>query len=77
MKLKDVPYSPAYVVFHDAYMNGAMDVWPSTSLIDAQVIAQRKQKRLEDEGVEECGGYAAYTQLPRKRVWQYHTQPAK
>lgn len=75
MKLKDVPHSPAYVVFHDAYMNGAMDIWPVATLVEAQAIADRKQKHLEDEGADECGGYTAYTQLPRKRVWRYH--PAK
>ena len=32
MLLRDVPKHPAYVVFHDAYDNGAMDVWPAESL---------------------------------------------
>jgi hypothetical protein len=75
MKIKDVPLAPAYLVFHDAYDNGAMDVWPAESLELAQKTAAFNQDRLESLGQDECGGWKAYEKLPRIRVWKFH--PAK
>jgi hypothetical protein len=74
MKLKDVPLSPAYLVFHDAYDNGAMEVWPADSFELAQKTAASNQDRLENLGQDECGGWKAYEKLPRVRVWKYHPE---
>ena len=74
MQIKDAPLSPAYVVFHDAYMNGAMDVWPCTSLAIAQAIAKQRQTAMEQMGQDECGIYRAYEKLPRVRVWKFHSE---
>lgn len=73
MRLKDVPPAPAYLVFHDAYDNGAMDVWPVPSFGEAQFVAQTKNARLEEAGGEECGGWKAYEKLPRVKVFASHT----
>ena len=75
MKLVDVPISPAYLVFHDAFMNGAMDVYPSESLELAEKTASFNNERMEALGHDEAGIWRAYIKLPRKRVWKYH--PAK
>jgi hypothetical protein len=73
MLLRDVPKHPAYVVFHDAYDNGAMDVWPAADLVGAQRIATVQQQNLEDIGQDECGFYRAYTKLPRKKVYKFYS----
>jgi hypothetical protein len=75
MRLKDVPASPAYLVFHDAYMNGAMDVYPAESLDLAERTAKFNNERMESLGHDEAGVWRSYTKLPRVRVWKYH--PAK
>lgn len=72
MRLKDVPPANAYVVFHDAYMNGAMDVWPCNSIELATRIANANQNKLDESGQDECGVWRAYEKLPRVRVWKYH-----
>ena len=71
MKLKDVPLHPAYVVFHDCFANGAMDVWPATSLLAAQEIAERRQNNCDAQGYESVI-WTAYAKLPRKKVYKYH-----
>jgi len=73
MRIKDVPLSPAYVVFHDAYDNGAMDVWPAKSIAEASERANLANSKLESMGQDECGGWEAYTKLPRVKVFKYHT----
>lgn len=55
---------PAYLVFHDAFDGGAMDVWPYLSLATAQAEAEARQNRLEQSGDEEAGHWTAYEQLP-------------
>lgn len=55
MRLKDVPSSPAYLVFHDAYDNGAMDVYPMASLEEAQTEARTRQQQLQEMSAEEGG----------------------
>lgn len=72
MKLKDIPASPAYLVFHDAYMNGAMDVYLLPSLKEAEERAKVANENLESMGEDECGMWRAYLTLPRKRVWKLH-----
>lgn len=71
MKLRDVPASPAYLVSHDPYMNGAMDVWPWESLASAQAEATTRNERAESMGYDPT--WRAYAKLPRVRVWKYHT----
>lgn len=50
MRIKDMPASPAYLVFHDAYDGGAMDVypvadaWPESALAVAKTGATKKQE---------------------------------
>lgn len=68
MKLADVPKYPAYLVFHDAFDGGAMDVYPSESIEQAEKIARERQEKLEQTGSDECGGWKAYEKLPRVRV---------
>lgn len=75
MKLKDVPVAPAYLVFHDAFDNGAMEVWPYQSIELAQAEASNQNERIEGSGESDCGGYKAHTKLPRVRVWKYHPAP--
>jgi hypothetical protein len=74
MLLRDVPKHPAYVVFHDAYDNGAMDVWPAESLLSATVTATARQESLEAMSQDECGIWRAYEKLPHKRVFKFHTR---
>ena len=71
MRLKDVPVFPAYLVFHDAFDNGAMDVHPYASLESAQAAAKSKNESLESQGCDEAGFYRAYATLPRKRVFKF------
>lgn len=70
MRLKDVPVHPAYVVFHDQFDNGAMEIWPATSLLAAQEVAQRKQDNCDAQGHDAY--WTAYARLPRKKVYKYH-----
>lgn len=72
MKLKDVPPSPAYLVFHDAYDNGAMDVYARTDLKKAEESAKKKNEQYEQLGHDDCGFWRAYTKLPRKKVYKYY-----
>jgi hypothetical protein len=72
VKLKNVPPAPAYLVFHDAFDNGAMEVWPAESFDLAQHTAELNQVRLEELGQDECGHWNAYEKLPRIRIWKYH-----
>jgi hypothetical protein len=74
MRLKDVPESPAYVVFHDAYMKGAMDVWAASSLELAERVVKANQNVLEKSGADDSGGWKAYEKLPRVKVWKFHGQ---
>jgi hypothetical protein len=71
MKLKDIPFSPAYVVCHDEYDRGAMEVWPCESIESAKTIAQEKQTKLDNMGLDGCH-YRAYIKLPRVKVYKYH-----
>ena len=72
MKLKDVPHAPAYVVFHDAFDNGAMDVYSAESFEQAKQVAEARQKNLDESGNDEAGVWQAYEKLPRKKVWSFH-----
>lgn len=71
MRLKDVPQHPAYVVFHDGFDNGAMEVWPAQSSAEAIERAQVANLKLDAMG-EDCGFWRAYDKLPRKKVWKFH-----
>ena len=72
MRLADVPPAAAYLVFHDAFMNGAMDVYPAQSIAEAEDEAQRRNRRLEEQGVYDAGVWKAYEKLPCRKVWKYH-----
>jgi hypothetical protein len=71
MRLQDVPKHPAYVVSHDEYDRGAMDVWPCVSIERATEIAKQKQDHLDNNGLEGAH-YRAYEKLPRVKVWKFH-----
>lgn len=74
IRLKDVPPSPAYLVFHDGFDNGAMEVWQFSSFEQAQTLASERNALLESRGEDEGGMYKAYAKLPRVRVWKYHSE---
>jgi hypothetical protein len=74
MRLKDIPTSPAYLVFHDGFDNGAMEVWPVLSLGEAQTKAKLNQDKLEQSGNDDGGSWRAYEKLPRVRVWKFHSE---
>jgi hypothetical protein len=76
MKLKDVPVHPAYVVFHDHFDNGAMEIWPATSFLSAQEIATRKQDNCDAQGYDNAD-WRAYAKLPRRKVYKYHNDIAR
>jgi hypothetical protein len=76
MRIKDVPKAAAYVVFHDGFDNGAMDVWPASSLAEAQERVTVANLELDSMG-EDGGSYRAYTKLPRIKVYKYYPNPAK
>lgn len=72
-RLKDIPSSPAYLVFHDSYDNGAMDIYPASSLELATKTAELNNEKLGENGVDECGIWRAYTKLPRVRVGKLYS----
>lgn len=72
MKIKDVPQHPAYLVFHDAFDKGAMEVWGIDDLATAQQIAKIRNTHLEQGGNDDCGVWKAYNKLPHVRVYAYH-----
>lgn len=74
MRIKDVPVSPAYLVFHDAFSNGAMDIYPFDSFTQAGMEATRRNEAIEQSGADDCGGWKAYEKLPRVRVYRYHAR---
>lgn len=71
MRIKDVPIHPAYLVHHDHFMNGAMDVYPRQDLAAAQAEAKSKNDYMDSIGVH-GGQWRAYEKLPRVKIWQYH-----
>jgi hypothetical protein len=75
LRLKDVPQYPAYLVCHDGYDNGAMEIWPVFSLEYAQKRAAELQTNADNLSIDSCM-FRAYAKLPRKRVWRLH-QPAQ
>ena len=83
MVLRDVPKHPAYVVFHDAYNNGAMDVWPASTLGEAQERVLVANSELDawllscKLGQDECGFWRAYEKLPRKKVYKFYAPKPK
>lgn len=73
MKLKDVPKAPAYLVNHDVYDDGAMEIWPCQSIEQATNIATFNQDQADSMGYENVN-WRAYTKLPRIRVWKFHPE---
>ena len=71
MRLKDVPKYPAYVVSHDCFDRGAMEIWPSNSINQARNIANYNQKIADDYGYDDVN-WRAYEKLPRCRVYKFH-----
>lgn len=74
LRLKDVPKFPAYLVFHDAFDNGAMEVYPYNSFAAADRDAKARNTVMEESGAEEGGMWRAYAKLPRVRVWKLHKE---
>lgn len=72
MRLKDVPTHPAYLVFHDGF-DGSMEIWPCATIEWAKQIANLRQTELDNNGLDGAGIWRAYTKLPRKRVFKFHT----
>jgi hypothetical protein len=72
MRVVDVPPSPAYLVFHDAFDRGAMDVWPELSIELAERKADFLQEALDQSGNDGAGFWRAYTKLPRRRIYKYY-----
>lgn len=74
MRIKDVPISPAYLVWHDAFDNGAMDVYPQGSFETAQKTAEERNERNAQTGNDDAGIWRAYTKLPRVKVYKFHPE---
>ena len=74
MRVKDVPASPAYLVWHDAFDKGAMDVYLRDDFAAAEKEAQSKNEYNDEMGYDEAGFWRAYTKLPRVRVYKVHTK---
>lgn len=72
MRIQDVPNHPAYLVFHDAFDKGAMDVWGMDNFAAAEEIAVKRNAYLDETGDDEGGIWKAYNKLPRVRVYAYH-----
>lgn len=75
MKLADVPPAPAYLVCHDHYGHGAMDVWAAETIAEAQDEANKRNQALDDQGVDGCH-WAAYEKLPRLKIFKFHPSRA-
>jgi hypothetical protein len=75
IRLADVPAAPAYLVFHDAFDGGAMDVYLKQDFAAAEIQATNNNQRLDAEGVDNCGFWKAYSKLPRKRIYALHCFP--
>lgn len=71
-RVQDIPQRKAYLVFHDAYDDGAMDVLGLDDIEQARKLATHRNTQLEDEGLEEGGGWAAYEKLPDLKIWSYN-----
>ena len=52
MKLKDVPQSPAYLVCHDHFDKGAMEVWMVSDIERAETLANNYNRQIDD--TERC-----------------------
>ena len=62
----------AYLVWHDAFDNGAMDVYPQADLKTAQEKADTRNRHLEESGNDDMGFWKAYSKLPRVRIYKIH-----
>ena len=71
MRLKDVPVSPAYLVAHDCFDNGAMEVWPCDSWETARDAAFKRQEHADNMG-EDAVIWRAYIKLPRRKVFKFY-----
>ncbi len=71
MKVEEVPKSPAYLVSHDLWMDGAMDVWGVKDLQFATVEAERRNRVVDDLGGEGDTRWRAYEELPDLEVWAF------
>lgn len=74
MRIKDVPISPAYLVWHDAFDNGAMDVYPKSSFEFALKLAEERNEQNARQGYDDAGFWRAYTKLPRVKVYRFHPE---
>jgi hypothetical protein len=69
MRYNEVPAAAAYLVFHDAFDNGAMDVYLRPSLEEAEKTAATRNDNLAKGGNDDCGIWKAYVKLPRRKVF--------
>lgn len=74
MRIKDVPLAPAYLVYHDAFDNGAMEIWPCKSIQVAENRARYNNDTAEQQGYDESATWKAYEKLPRVRVYKFHPE---
>ena len=74
VRLKDISQAPAYLVFHDAFDHGAMDVYAASNLDSAKAEAEIRQQYLEQTGNDEGGYWRAYEKLPRVKVYAFRGQ---
>lgn len=59
----------AFLVFHDDWDRGAMEVTPYSSIELANAEALRRQEHFDSHGLD--GGYwKAYEKLPRVRIYK-------
>ena len=62
-----------FLVFHDLFDNGAMDVYPCSTLELAVDMASRRQQALEERGEDDGGFWAAYPSLPPNvQIYRVH-----
>lgn len=71
MRVQDVPQHPAYLVFHDAFDKGAMEIWGMDDFVAAEKIAKARNENLDHSGNDDVGRWKAYAKLPRVRVYAY------
>lgn len=70
-----------YLVFHDNYMDGAMDVYLCPDNLDLlKNKAQQMNKDMEANGADDCGVWDAYSQEQYNqvskncKVWQVYKE---
>ena len=67
----------AYLVFHDNFDQGAMDVYPACCVAHAEKEAERRNNHIDALGYDEAGHWRGYEVLPAEcEVYKrYENQP--